>query len=422
MNVSPVRFLLLNLILASQFVRSASAELILPGTYHEQGRVVQKADNSLAVFRSGDCFELAKPIGEKLRPYIGMFVALEYTLIQNPSDGFYVSDLRLDRIDKIDVVADAINKLPILVQTWPLKGNFDPGEPVTLRVKITNQDSESHEIQLAYSFTKLCNDYVGKFTLEPENQANDDSPYGLPKGANLSMLLPKQALEFTVTANKMVKPGTYQMVYFAHAGATPYEFQSEPTSIVIRDVTNKSSEHENLKAWLKLGDDKQRIKVARQLMKGNDTTGVATILQSLQEKVSAKDPQCDPAACRLVCQYGGESGDLAVLGLIKLQTGESAVNRLIETVHFSPNRLQLFDDLLTCLTPTEGDSAGSVTDPRICDLTAAWLSGYADQIPKLPANGSNQHRDEVVAKIRQKLKSDPGSFHFHLETYVGDED
>lgn len=406
--------LLITCIVGSQTM----AETLSPGKDYSSGRVVKKGDNTLAVFWGGGCYEFPKTLQEKLRPYVGKFVNVEYTRISDKESGIFSPDgTSIGSIDKVSVLVDDVDQLPVVVKTQPSKAFFKLAEPVATHVSITNRSTENQDIHLGSAWTRLYQDYEERLVLEPEGHCDDESPYGLPKVQGLRTLAPGQRLEFTVTSQRMAKPGTYQLIYTLSFGAGMLGSQSEVARVTVGKAGNKAEEQQSLKKWLGIADVGQRIELAAELLRFNDTSGTEELLRLLEANEYSKEHYCNGHAFRFAWQHGGSKGEAVMLELIERQTKQDYALRMIEGIYLTPNRLQLVDELLACAKPTYRDISGWVDRPRICDITAAWLMGYTNGSMKFPEGASEDQRDQAVASVKRVLKQNPSVFNVFSESY-----
>ena len=100
-----------------------------------------------------------------------------------------------------------------------------------------------------------------------------------------------------------------------------------------------------------------------------------------------------------------------MVDMIKTQLGQDRAARMMESIHMAKNRVPLLLELLACDHRTLRDISGWVDNPRICDISAAWLTGYTEGRMKFPENGSLEVRDEAVAAVRSALEKNPATFH-----------
>lgn len=411
------RNLMLALLIACILGSPCMAETLPPGKYDCWGRVVKRADGALAVFWGRGCHRFPKKLHIQLRPHVGKFVKVEYTRIREEAGILSAVGSSIGQIDKVSVLADAAAQLPVVVTAKPTKTVFKLAEPVKVRVTITNQSAKKQSIQLGVSHAVLCQDYQQRLVLEPDGHYYDKSPYGLPKGSVLRILAPGQKLEFTVTSQVMADPGTYQLLYSLSVGLTKLRSQSEIEQVTVGKAGNKTEEQESLKKWLSIATVGQRIKIAGQLLRFGDTSGTEEVLRLLKANEYSKAHYCNGAAFRFAWQHGGKKGEAVMLALIKRQTKQDYALRMIETIHLSPNRLQLLQELLTSTKSTHRDISGWIDEPRICDITAAWLMGYTKGKMKFPRKGSRGERDQAVASVKKTLKQNPSFFHVLSKSY-----
>ncbi len=218
-------------------------------------------------------------------------------------------------------------------------------------------------------------------------------------------LEPGKILEFKVVSQRMVKPGTYQLVYSLAAGNSLYS-QSEFSQIAINKAKDKEQEHEALKKWLYFAAASQCVEIAQDLLRFNDNSGTKEVIRLLEENEYTKDHFIYDPAFRFVWQNGKKEGESVMLALIKRQTKQEYAQRMIESTYLSSNHISLLEDLLDCTVFMNNSS----NKPRICDITAAWLMGYTQGKLKFPKEGSLEEKDMAVAYVRDILKKNPTFF------------
>jgi hypothetical protein len=382
-----------------------------PGKYDCSGRVVQKANGEFAVFWGRACYIFPNKLQGQLQPYLGKFVKVEHTRISD--DENVISSIEgsvIGRIDKISVLANAPDTLPVAVVAKPAKKEFGHDEPISVFVSITNQSDSKQNIHLGSSHTVLCQDYDEKLLLESEGHYYDRSPYGLPEASVIRTLEPGQKLEFTVTSQQMANPGTYQLLYSLSVGPHILGSQSDIIEVFVRQPKDKQDLAESLKRWLNIATVGQRINIAEQLISMGDSSGIKEVLRLLDAgEYSIESRYCNDNAFRFAWKYGGKDGETVMLSLIKREKAQSYVLRMVENVYLSPNRIELLQQLLKCVSPIHGSFSGW-TGPRVCDVAAAWLMGYTDGKMKFPENGTKIERDNAVASVVKILKDNPTFF------------
>ncbi|MFH1226406.1 MAG: hypothetical protein V1701_00705 [Planctomycetota bacterium] len=386
-----------------------------PGKYDCSGRVVQKANGEFAIFFGRGCYTFPRKLQGQLQPYVGKFVKVEYTQINGDDEEkipFMVGrGVTIGRIDKISVLSDTPAALPVMVVAKPAKKEFGHDEPILVFVSITNQSDSKQNIHLGSSYTVLCQDYCEKLVLESEDHYYDECPYGLPKASVIRTLEPGQKLEFTVTSQWMANPGTYQLLYSPSVGPRVLGSQSDIAEVIVRQPKNEREWKKSLKMWLSIATVGQRIDIAEQLLNLGDSSGIKEVLRLLAAEEYSKPHYCKDSAFRFAWQYGGKEGEIRMLTLIKYPKSQDCVLRMIESVYLSPNRIELLQDLLTCVNSTQVD------EPRVCDITAAWLIGYTDGKMEFPKNGTEIEKDSTIASVVKILKNNPTFFRVLSESY-----
>ncbi|MCF7956319.1 MAG: hypothetical protein K9M75_10990 [Phycisphaerae bacterium] len=411
--------ILLVLLVICIFGSVAIAETIRPGKYDCFGRVVKKANGEIAVFSGFGCQTFPAKLHKHLSPYLGKFVKVDYTRIRDQETGMITwFGSPIGNIEKVTVIANTIDQLPVVVTAVPVKKVYELSEPVKVRVSITNKSSEPRSIQLRASETVLCQDYRRRHALEPDDHYHDRTPYGLAKGPSYSRnLKPGQKIQFTVVSQQMAEPGIYQLLYCLSVSEPKLYCQSAITQVTVKKAENKNQEHKALKKWLGMATFSQRIRIAERLLGFGDNSGTEEILRHLKENQDSKRQSYNGATIRFVWRHGGQKGQEVMISLIKRQTRQDSVWGMLEGIEMSPNRIQLLQDLLACSKPTRRDIAGWVDEPRICDITARWLAGYTNERVKFPINGSLQGRGQAVGAVQKTLKDDPESFNVLSKNY-----
>ena len=406
-----VRILFLSIVLTGNFVSQTFAET--PPVHHGQqpGRIVEKADGQLGVFWGLSTYLFPKRLQEQLRPYLGKFVDVEYTLIPDEPGTISIAGYQIGTITKVDVHADDPAHLPIVIEVQPTKAVYELGEPVAVHVAVTNHTEESQSLSLGVGGTALYQNYEPRVHLEwLESFYSENPAWGLPKGfPKYPTLSAGQTLEFDVSSAYLVWPGTYQVIYKTYGGpASDYGNQSEAVTIKVAPARDPSAEHEALKKWLTVAAYPQRVEIAEQLLRFNDTSGTDEVLRLLDAGVYSKETRWEPAAFRYAWKKGGLKGQQLMLNLIKRQGGQELVERLLDDIGWCPDYISCLDQLLDSKNLTSKQVGGWVEHPRICDLTAAFLGRNCSKaIGRFPTDGTEEERDEAIIKRKGILNQHP---------------
>lgn len=289
----PVRIIFLSLVLVGGFICQTSARTVPPGTYHEEGRIVEKTDGQMAVFWGAYAYLFPKPLQEKLRPYLGKFVKIEYTRVADAPGRFSMLGSEIGDITKIDIEAEDSNHLPIVFKVKPTKPVYNLNEPVVVHVSVTNHTNKTQELGLGTGETmSLCQDYERILALDwLEEYYSDDAAWGIPKRfGQYPTLAAGRTLEFDITSQFMVRPGTYQIVYKATGGSASNSCnQSEVATISVAPAKDETAEHKSLLKWLYAAAYPQRVEIAEQLLlRFNDRSGTQEVLRVLGTGVYSK--------------------------------------------------------------------------------------------------------------------------------------
>ena len=387
----------------------STTELIVPGKYTSMGRIVSRSTGELAVFWGGGCYRFPKKVQEKLRPHIGEFVVAHYTRIGDRQAGtFSVHGSVIDRIDRVErLTQDHPNRAVSVRLTLGIK-EFRLNEPIRLSVEITNTAKASQRIQLMVSKTWLSQDYMGVVNLESESHYYDTPPYGHPDLTQVFSLRPKQTVTFPVVSSRMLQPGKYQLVYVLRVEGILSQSQTE--SVCVLSAADAAEEMKALKYWVKRATVGQRVSIAKKLMQNDETSGRDEVLRLLEAGAYTKGSFFHVRATSFAWRHGGKRGEAVMINLIQREWHKYRVVGMIRGISLSPNRIQLFESLLSGEIATKRSSTGWGEGLRISDITAALLMGYTQGKMKFPRRGTEGERNRAVIQVRKQLEKDPSYF------------
>jgi hypothetical protein len=359
------------------------------------------------------------PAGEqpKFKPHLGKFVKVEFArAYPEGSDDMIMSGRQprppIAHIDKITVIADSPDKLPVTVSLKTDKPKYNFGDPIGCTVTIKNHTDKAVELALCASRTSLCKDYARLWSPEPENLGNQEHPYGLPELKRIVALERGGELKFTFRSSSLAPEGTYQMAYALCLVGSEWESQSEIGEVTILPPADKAARLAAYRYWLKHADIGSRPAMAEAMLKDGDDSGVPEILDLLERGVYFKNERYHDEGCavHVAWVFGGRRGREVMAKLIDQQTSQEVVLRMIESVDDGRALLPALDGLLTDKHPMDRDDKGLADPLRVCDIVAGWLAGYTDGKIKFPQLGTAQERDKAVEQIRAKLKQTPEFF------------
>lgn len=385
-------------------VTNAWAETLRPGRDSQTGRVVALAAGDLVLFWGGGCY-LRYPVSEQpqLHPYLGSIVKVDFTRAKAtvPFTG-----RPLTRIDAITLVARKPADLPVAITVRPSKPRYRFGDVIRVAVAIENRDKKARRLHLGASWTNLLDDYRRVLALEPEAHPHASRPYGLRPTV---ILAPGKKIGFTVHSARMVAPGTYQLAYYL-ALEPGSASQSDVATIVVEPAKSHRAQKRVLVHWLTRASKDQRIEVATALDQRGDPRGVAEILRMLRAGEYSQARYCNEAAFRFAWQRGRARGRRAMVALIARQKNQWCATKMIEAVVVSPDRVAVLGLLLADRHAVARSTSGWVSKPRIADIAADWLVGYAGGKMTFPIAGSQAEREAAVANVARQLKSNPNYF------------
>jgi len=373
--------------------------------YSSVGRVVKRANGEYAVYDGIKCdFFPHKDSRKQLAEHLGKFIKVEFSAAEDQRSD--MRDYRSRKIDKISTLADGPQHLPVRIDVSSSKQRYQFIDPVRLTVRIVNQTQGQVNIRMKSAVAACGQDYRTPLYLEPYFK-NHFGPY--PHGVAPTLTLAQeQSISFSITSDKMLDPSTYQIVFCVPGEQGLRYYQSEILEITILPPANDQEYLQALRTWFNRASPGQRIEIAEKLIEKGDHGAKQSIIQSLESGIWPYDGA--PTAFRLAWKYGGEKGGWAMMRSIDKQSKQDNVLRMIEQVFHSPKRILFLKVLLDNRKSLKRDTAGSVAEPRVCDITASWLCGYTNYKMTFPRNGSVQERDTAIAKVAERLKEDPTYF------------
>ena len=365
----------------------AAAETIPPGDYSDVGRVVRRANGQYDLFSGhGTPLQLTEKLAAQLKPFAGKLVRVEYTRVEETEGEIWDSvGAPIGKIRKITEVAAPALSLSI---DLPQK-SFALHEPVAVRVTVggvANFDPNGIEI-------KLLHDYRTMLSFRPSEEWKRKR-------------IPGQPMVRTIRADRMGKPGVYDVV--AVMGATSgVPNISNMARVTIQLPKNLQEETAALKAWLPRAEPMQRIEIAGKLAERGDDSGVAAVMKLLQSKTRLYS---NSPAYRLLWKHGGEQGEKLLMWRLEQVQDQQSVLRIMEDVGLSPRKLEYVTRWLADQRPTFRRVSGWCERPRVCDIAASWLMGYTNGAMRFPSNGTVFARDFAVAKVVAQLDENPAYF------------
>ena len=391
-------------LLASQ--QNAIAESIPPGVDHVDGRVIKDQSGRVGLF-TGGIFHFPPDQEAKLEGHLGEFVDCEYMRV---ADQVSFSGGRVGPISKIKVIAESPDKLPVTVKVTPSKAAFSISEPVVCRIELENRSSEIQNLgSMIVASTLLCQSYEEKLRLESDMHYYELDAYAFEGSTRPVSLAPGAKVSFKVTAARMAEPGEYQIVHILSLGPRDLSMQSEFARVEILPA-DKGTRHDAVRHWQPIASRDQSINLASELADLGDRQAFDFFLGQLKNGRYTPRGFCYDRAYELAFQKGGEAGEEIMMELIEKQRGQDKVGRMLPGIRYSPRKVDLLMRLLANKQETMRDISGWVDSPRICDVTADWLAGYADGKMVFPESGSLTARDSVVVKVTQFLKANPTTF------------
>ena len=380
------------------------------------GWVIELPDGEFGLFAGLVPFRFPRDAQAPLEDYVGQFVRVDYTRRdlrpEKPSRGRAESQLAgiIVRIDKVTVLANRPDDLPVSVELTPTKGEYTVGEPIEVTVRIENNSWQVQRLSLAGSGTTLWCDSKPAGTLE-----DPDQPAAMQQTGNLAdahALAPGETVDFRITSQFMAEPGTYQVAY--HLPLLPAADGRSLTCLseyrTVKVLPPAEGEDANLSYWLTHGNLEQRVALAEQLYDLRQYHYDANLLSLLESGDLPLKGHTDTAAFRYAWHLGGRQGSELMLKLIDGEKRQTVLANMIAGVPLAPNRLDILARLLGDVTETIGDVAGWCERPRVCDLTAAWLAGYTDGRLEFPRNAPPNDRDAAVGAVKATLKDAPAFF------------
>jgi hypothetical protein len=376
----------------------ARAESLPPGKYSSSGRVVRTARGEIRLFNGNGGLRLpTSDLQRVLAPHLGELIRVDYTRVEAKKEGD-LSDPSGASIGSIDKVTRLANDVRVTVR--PEAPRFSIADPVRVEVTLENGGDEAVELDLRFGSCNLLQDYDWAApSLEAEGHGSNGRPYGLPSPHRLG---PGETLRFRIESAWIVKAGSYDVVFTLPRADEVY-LSSDPVRIEIQGEETLAS----LRAWLPRASPTERIRIAERLLALGDDRGVAVVLGLLDapEGIHSHAP-----IYRFLWAHGGEEVERRLLESAAHAGNQASAGAILEEVHRSPRAIALLDRLLDDRRETWGDISGWCERPRICDITAAWLTGYAVDAMPFPHNGTASERDAAVASVRKTLREDPQRF------------
>ncbi|MFO1436779.1 MAG: hypothetical protein U1F81_00570 [Verrucomicrobiaceae bacterium] len=391
-------------LLASQL--DAISESIPPGVDHVYGRVIKDQAGRVGLFTRG-VFHFPPDQEAKLEGHLGEFVDCEYRRV---ADQMSFSGSRVGPILSIKVIAESPDKLPVTVKVTPSKAAFAVSEPVVCRIELENRSSEIQNLGgMTVASTLLCQSYEEKLRLESDMHYYELDAYKFEASTRPVSLAPGAKVLFKVTASRMAEPGEYQLVHILSVGPRGSSMQSEFARVEIFPA-DKWTRHDAVRHWQPVASRDQSINLASELADLGDRRAFDLFLGQLKNGRYTPRGFCYDRAYELALQKGGEAGEEIMMELIGKQRGQDKVGRMLPGIRHSPRKVDLLLGLLSNKQETMREISGWVDSPRICDVTAGWLTGYTEGKMVFPESGTLLERDDAVKAVVQSLKADPNAF------------
>ena len=381
------------------------AAIVPPGKFTWRGLVVKRADGQPALSYGRGCHTFPKKLHKQLEPHVGKFVRVDFVTVNDPKMFSLVPTI--DRIERLTVLARGPDALPVVVEIAPGKKSFRAGEPLRMTVTVTNKTKRDYPLQWNVPVTSLCRDYKEKVAFE--SQLHYISKH--PELKRMATLKAGNSFRYTVVCRQMPQPGTDQLLHALHAQKDDgLSLQSRIHSVTILPPIDEAERLKALRSWLDRVAPEHRSEIAVRLLVKGDARGREIMIKSLSVGRYADPNAITPATYRFLWQHGGKAGESALLARIAKQTKQDSAARTIELVYLSPNRVELLSKLLDDRHPTRRDISGWVEQPRVCDITAAWLAGHTEGKLRFPKAGTEKQRDAVVGRVREQLAQQPEFF------------
>jgi hypothetical protein len=389
-------------------VSSAPAEWTPPGDYSATGRVVRTARGSVELFDGrGGRLLLSERLQKELSRHVGEFVRVDYTRSEDEKEAkdavFDVCGAPIVKIRKVTTLAKDAASLPLGLAVRPLAERVPLGEPLRVQITFTNRTDAAASVEAASGDCNLLQDYQWVLSLAPEGRRASDA------GTKVLRIEPRAESTVTLTSAWMAEPGTYDVVFTLPAGDRPFAPQSDPVQVTVLPARDAAEERAALRAWVTRASPSQRIRLAERLLALGDDSGVDEVLRLFGHRAESGIVSYGPLY-RFMWEHGGARGESAMLRELAQTTGQDPALRFIEDVPLSPRAVALLEGFLADGRETGRDIAGWCPRPRICDLTADWLSGYTDGKLVFPKSGSVAERDAAVANVLKALREKPTLF------------
>ncbi|MHC4470020.1 MAG: hypothetical protein ACYS99_03560 [Planctomycetota bacterium] len=407
-------------------VNVAGGEHTPPGDYSDTGLVVRTARFGIDLFDGGRCcLTLTEELQAVLAQHLGEIVRVDYTRVEMKEGMLWDSEgSPIGRIRKVTTLAKSLDALPVRIEVRPLKARFALAEPVSVDVVFTNTTKEPVDLRLGSGECTLFEDYHRHLRLRAPKSDRVASPPSAGAGAaGLTGPPPERppppaptgpARRVRLPAGKvhrvkiesawMAKPGRYQAVY-ALPGPDEWNYQSPPADVEVLAPPDKAAELEALRAWLTRAALEQRVEIAERMIGLGDDSGVAEVVRLLD----APRFYGPSRIYRFLWKYGGKAVEKLLLERLARCGEQAAALTIIEEIHRSPRAVAMLEDLLADRRKTRASFSGWCDRPRICDIAAAWLAGYVQELG-FPVAGTEEERDATVGRVLRALRDDPTRF------------
>jgi hypothetical protein len=247
---------------------TAAGDSYPPGDYNDVGLVVRRANGDYDLFSGWGCLLELQDNYQRLKPYLGKFVRLDYTRVEAKEGDNWIWDhsgAPIGKIRKVTVLPDT----PLRVTARAPKKAFSLAEPVTVELTVRNAGNKKLTFDRADFECNLMRDYRAALEFRP------------PAKKEPHTLHPGDAITFRIRSDLMAKPGKYRAI-LVHALVDDRPILSNFFPVEVTKPANEAQMTAALKTWLPRAEPMQRVEIAKKLhARGEQKLALATVIHLL---------------------------------------------------------------------------------------------------------------------------------------------